>query len=126
MLGWISSWWSIDVSGPARNAPNGGKGIKQLFEQRPQQVMIVGEDVIQETLRGLRKTIINERPPLSQKPAIMQELDSVFSQGARNFFEARRLQRKTIQLDEDKPVISEVEDNLVIQLESEEEEEEWD
>lgn len=94
MLGWITSWWGSDLaSGPARNAPNNGKNIKQLFEQRPQQVIIVTADVITQTLNGLRKTVINEIPPISQKPAIMQEFDNIFSQGVQAYLRIKRQQR---------------------------------
>jgi hypothetical protein len=76
--------------GPGRNAPTGEGNLKRFLEQRPTQVIIVTKDVITQTLSGLRPTITNERPPLSQKPAIMQEFDIVFAEGFQSFFAKRR------------------------------------
>jgi len=93
MLSWVSSWWvqpSSAVVGPARNAPNGGIDIRKFFEQKATQVMLVSEDEIVAQRNALRKTIINERPPLSQRPRLFEELDQIFQMGYKAHFEARR------------------------------------
>lgn len=98
MLGWFSAFWTQEsFSGPARNAPRlNGISIKTLFEQRPIQVITVSETVVKATLAGLKPTIVNERPPLSQKPAIMKEFDDVFTLGYEAFF-LKRKQRQAEQ-----------------------------
>lgn len=95
MLNWLSSLWSNvpTMYGPGRNAPTEEGGLKRFLEQRPTQVIIVTQDVITQTRNGLRKTEINAVPPLSQKPAIMQEFDVVFAQGFGEYFKLRRQQR---------------------------------
>lgn len=94
MLAWVSSLWlSEGFSGAARNAPNNGINIKTLFDQRPKQVMTVSEEEVRETLKSLKKTVINAVPPLSQKPPIMAEFDEVFTMGHKEYFERKRLNR---------------------------------
>ncbi|CAH6420357.1 Hypothetical protein HVR_LOCUS1172 [uncultured virus] len=87
MLAWVSSLWlSGSFTGPARNAPNNGIDIKKLFDQRPTQVITVSEEVVKTTLKGLRKTVTNAVPPLSNKPPLMKEFEDVFSTGYKDFF----------------------------------------
>jgi hypothetical protein len=96
MFGWVTSWWSTgSFTGPARNAPNDGKNIKAIFDQRPKQVMVVTEEEIGTIRKGLKKTQINAMPPKSQKPPIMAELDNVFGQGNMSYFEMLRKRRES-------------------------------
>ena len=95
MFSWLSTFLpsSDIIYGPGRNAPDGGKNIRQVLDQRATQVMSVPPEVIIEIKSTLRKTIINSRPPLSTKPPIMKEFDDVFTLGHKNYFEKLRLSR---------------------------------
>lgn len=99
MFGWVTSWWSAgSFTGPARNAPNDGKNIKELFDQRPKQVMILTQEQVVTIRKNLRKTQTNATPPLSQKPPIMAELDTVFGQGNDSYFDMVRKRRELAKL----------------------------
>lgn len=101
MFGWVTSWWSAgSFTGPARNAPNDGKNIKELFDQRPKQVMILTQEQVVTIRMNLRKTRTNATPPLSQKPPIMAELDTVFGQGNDSYFDMVRKRREVAKLNE--------------------------
>jgi len=94
MFNWISCFWSDgSFTGPARNAPNNGIDIKKIFDQRPLQVICVSESQIKTELSKLRKTTINAIPPLLHQPPIMKEFDNVFSQGYKQYFIARKLNK---------------------------------
>jgi hypothetical protein len=96
MLGWATSWWSSEnFTGPARNAPNSGINIRQLFDQKPTQVMILSQEQVIEVISGLRPTKINAMPPLSDKPPIMKDFDNVFECGYKNYFQQLKEQRKS-------------------------------
>lgn len=87
MLGWVSNWWTTaSFTGPARNAPNGGKGIKDLFDQRPKQVIVLTDAQIKQVRTGLRKAETNSTPAELHESPILQELDNVFKQGTKNYF----------------------------------------
>jgi len=123
MLAWASSWWSTDTfTGPARNAPNKGRNIKELFDQKPKHVIIVTAKQITDIRKNLKKTVTNAERPKTQKPPVMAELDTVFEQGNINYFEMLRKRREmkkllqsSINTDESRNeiTISEVESNEV-------------
>lgn len=61
MFSWITSWWSSSaISGPARNAPNEGKNIKEIIDQKPAEVSILTQEEIIAVKNNLRKTGIRE------------------------------------------------------------------
>lgn len=94
MLSWFTSFWTDELSsGPARNAPNNGFNIKEIFDQRPKQVITLSAEEVQEKLRSLKPTVINANPPVSNKPPLMKEFDDVFTSGYKEFLEAQRKKR---------------------------------
>lgn len=108
MFNWFASFFDNNLLyGPGRNAPG---NIRQLLEQKPVQVILVSKQEIDNQRKQLKPTIINEHPPLSNKPAIMCELDNVFENGYSNYFEKLR-QRK--EKKEEKVLKNEIlEDNI--------------
>ncbi len=111
MFNWLSTFLPTNniIYGPGRNAPNDGKNIRQVLDQRATQVMSVPPEVIIEVKSGLRKTITNAQPPLSNKPPMMKEFDDVFTLGNKNYFEKLRLTR----LAKSEPVLT----NLLLEAE---------
>ncbi len=87
MLQWVTSWWSGVTIGPARNAPNDGKNIKATLEQKPTQVVLLGEDEIKRVLSTLRKTTTNPPQTVFKQPPLFEELHSVLSQGHASYFQ---------------------------------------
>jgi hypothetical protein len=66
MFSWISSWWSTSaISGPARNAPNEGKNIKEIISQKPAEVSILTQEEIIAVKNNLRKTVTREAIDIS-------------------------------------------------------------
>lgn len=108
---WITNWWLF----PARNAP-AEIDIKNLFAQRPVQVMTATQEVIQHTLHNLRPTLTNQHERVSSDPPIMVEMNSVFAQGYKQYFEKlknrRQLEIKCIEdsspiIEDSSPIIDE-------------------
>jgi hypothetical protein len=91
MIGWISSFWTYQyTSGPARNLPENVTKVKEFFDQRPTQVMLLSSEEVVKKLASLRPTITNANPPMAFKSPIMSEFDSVFSMGVANYFAQRK------------------------------------
>lgn len=86
MLSWITSWWSTSFSGPARNAPDGGKNIKVVLAQKPIHIKTITSDQLLERISVLKPTIINSNPPISNKSPMMKEIDLVNAEGYKIFF----------------------------------------
>lgn len=100
MFNFINDWWTgSNFTGPARNAPNNGKNIKELFEHRPAQVIIVTNDQVVNIRNNLRKTIVNDKQEFIGTP-IMVELNSVFQQGNSSYFEKCNKYGEMIDIDE--------------------------
>ncbi|MEM2986597.1 MAG: hypothetical protein QXV60_00650 [Nitrososphaerota archaeon] len=88
MLSWLSNWWSAGTfSGPARNAPNQGKNIKSLFDQRPKHVIIVSDTEIKKALSNLKKTEVNQNSKDYENP-LFKELYKIFEKGYKEYFKA--------------------------------------
>lgn len=96
MFSWVTSFWSkTHVSGPARNAPNNGENIKTIIDNKPPTVVSVTQKEIENTIKNLRKTVINE--PYKSAPSSLElELASVFELGNSNYFELMRIKRKNL------------------------------
>ncbi len=93
MLSWISSLWTTGLfSGPARNAPNNGVGIKSLIDQKPAQVVGISDAELKVAIDNLKKTEPNT-PYVSDQPPVLIELNKVFGMGNENFFEAIKAKR---------------------------------
>lgn len=94
MLSWVSSWWiNRSLSGPARNAPNDGKNIKEIMEQKPANVLLVSPNEINNIRNKLKKTVQNE-PYRSETPKLLLDLNNVFNQGNDKYFETVRKRRE--------------------------------
>lgn len=114
MLSWIASWWSTkSFTGPARNAPNNGQNIKELFEQKPASVIVLTDKEIQSVRSTLKKTEINSDPPSIVIPPIMMSLNNVFQQGNENYFESVKQRRLTAKLNIEKLNIEKLEADKV-------------
>jgi len=94
MFNWVSSWWTNkSISGPARNAPNDGKNIKELIDQKPTNVVLVSPNEINNVRIKLKKTIPNT-PFRSETPKLFVDLENVFSQGNDKYFQNIRKHRE--------------------------------
>ena len=89
---------SETFTGAARNAPNNGKNVKELLDQRTPQFPIITQKQVLDIKNNLKKTLSNAVPPLVQKPSIMVELDSVFGCGNAAYFEIIRKRRQEAKL----------------------------
>lgn len=99
MLAWITNWWSSNnFSGPARNAPNDGKKIKSLFDQRPKQVIIITSDEIKTAISKLKKVDKINTQKSTNNP-MFEELYSVFQKGIKNYFNDLKHTRSTEQVE---------------------------
>lgn len=95
ILGWFSSLWTSEYfTGPARNAPNQGRNIKALFDQRPKQVINVSQEQIQSIKSSLKPTIINEIPPIKNPNPTIKELNNVYDIGPSEFLAQIRAKRQ--------------------------------
>lgn len=95
MLSWIASWWSSGTfTGPARNAPNEGKDIKALFDQKPSHVVVLTDVEIQTVQKGLKKIQTNATPPKIYKSPILQQIEDVAEQGHTKYFENIKKRRE--------------------------------
>ena len=79
---------------PARNAPNGGKNIKALIDQKPTHITLITDVEIKKVLNTLRKTEHIVFPPLPQQPSVLLELNNVFGNGKDRYFELVRKRRE--------------------------------
>jgi hypothetical protein len=94
MFEWVSLWWTNkSLSGPARNAPNDGKNIKELIEQKPDTVLLVSQSEINNIRNKLKKTVQNE-PYKTETPKLFLDLNKVFQQGNDKYFENIRKKRE--------------------------------
>ena len=119
MISWISDWiYTIIYSGPARNAPNDGKNIKQILEQKPPDInAITANDLLylKEKLKKveevpkkedyymkplakdlkLAKTKLNKvttndlRAPFYTSP-LLNEFNTVFNMGYMQYLSAKK------------------------------------
>lgn len=80
MLSWITSFWSTQPVGPARNAPNDGVGIKKIIENKPAQVVLLSNEDVVNKLNSLKP--IPERAPPSFAPLnpLTAELGSLLTE----------------------------------------------
>lgn len=89
MFGWVSSWWTKGFfSGPARNAPNDGKNIKEILEKSPEATSkLLSEEILQKKISSLRKITTNEtRPLFTERSPILLQLENVSVHGYREYF----------------------------------------
>lgn len=94
MFNWITSWWTNGLlSGPARNAPNDGVGIKELIAQKPPQVVSVTDSDLKQAIDNLKKAEINLISFVSDKPPVLLELHKVFGTGNKDFFSVIKQKR---------------------------------
>jgi hypothetical protein len=98
MLEWITSWWwsAGTFTGPARNAPNEGKNIKEIIDQKPEQINMLTSSELQNVRQRLRKTETNgPKPNLNKSPAtVLEELGNIFEKSPNNYFELIRKKRE--------------------------------
>lgn len=99
MLSWVSSWWTNkSLSGPARNAPNDGKNIKELLQQKPVSIPLLSQQEISNARNNLKKITPN-KPYESEPGQLKIALTQVFAQGNETYFNnfrKRREQSKSI------------------------------
>jgi len=119
MLSWITNYFYTWYAGPARNAPNDGINIKKLIESKP-DLKLLAVDELTKTKNNLKKveqtkkissyfcitpqdlqktkSKLNhcQKEPLkmSNGPPLIQEFDTVFKMGYKNFLEQKRLNKK--------------------------------
>ena len=66
------------LTGPARNAPNDGQHIKQLFDHKPSSVTLLTTNDILKARSALKKTSINSNPIEIKIPPLIGSLHAVF------------------------------------------------
>ena len=84
------------LTGPARNAPNEGQHIKQLFDHKPSSVTLLTTNDILRARSALKKTNINSNPIAIEIPPLIGSLHAVFQQGNNDYFESVRRRRSSI------------------------------
>lgn len=119
MLQWIKDYIYYTIySGPARNAPNDGVNIKKFIENKPSDVKLISGQDLLEAKNKLKtndnslikvntffsvtpKELINVKCQLKTNTNIkminknntplMEEFNTVFKMGYKNYFEQRKL-----------------------------------
>lgn len=96
MFKWLSNLITYPFYYPARNAPNGGKDIKN-FIKNSDKVLLIDNDIIITTLNNLHKINIIERPTKFEPVPIIKEINDVGEKGYKTYF--NELKEKKIKLD---------------------------
>ncbi len=89
MISWITDWLYTVYSGPARNAPNNGVNIKKYIDEKPPDVKTITSEDVKEALNNLKPISATEKPMIYTSP-LMNEFNTVFTMGYKNYFEQKK------------------------------------
>ena len=95
MFAWVTNWLYTVYSGPARNAPNNGVNIKKFIEEKPPEIKTITQEDIVEALDHLKPVQQIQKPVVYSSP-LMEEFNTVFNLGYKEYFEKRKSSKKLL------------------------------